>query len=69
MPVTLYEANKKGIYKWRENNRVKYNEKHRTYRANYYAKYKELIREKRQKQKENEFLFQQECQIFRNILI
>lgn len=41
-----YEKNKIHIYKWRENNKEKLNEKHKKYSNDYYHRNKEIIKKK-----------------------
>ena len=59
---TLYtESQKKAIYKWRENNREKYNEMMKPYKEKYYYSNKEKIAAK--------YLLKKEMIKFMNILL
>ena len=71
MPKTNYEVMKPHIYKWVENNKEteKFKEMKRQNAANYYAKNKDAICEKRKKERIDKQIFKIQCEIFRNILL
>ena len=69
MAKTVYEINKKATQKWREANQEHYNEYHRDYASNYYEKNKVKIRQKLRRDKIREInrIFNEQCKILRNI--
>ena len=71
MPKTNYEVMKPHINKWVANNKdtEKFKEMKRQNAANYYAKNKDAICEKRKKERLDKQIFKIQCEIFRNILL
>ncbi len=63
---SLYtEAQKRAIYKYRDNNRAEYNEYMKPIRKKYYEKNKDILLMKIA----NKYLLNKELKVFRNILI
>ncbi len=69
MAKTAYEMNKQSMLRWREKNKEHYAIYHKEYAADYYRKNKDEINRKTKERRYKQSLFNEQCEMFRNICL